>query len=251
MSGHSKWNSIKHKKAAVDAKRGKMFTKVIKEISVAARSGGSDPETNPRLRTAISSAKTINMPSDNVERAIKRGTGELPGVNYESMCYEGYGPGGIAILVDVLTDNKNRTHPELRKIFEKGNGSLGAAGCVAWMFTRKGVIMVLREDVSEDALMDIVLDAGAEDIDTSDDEVFIVYSSVIEFESVKKALEDAKIKAASADLAMVPNPANEIKISQKDAQRILSLMEELEDHDDVQNVYSNFDIVDEDVEGQK
>ena len=243
MSGHSKWSSIKHKKAAIDQKRGKVFTKAIKEITVAAREGGGDSNRNASLRTAILSSKGINMPTSNIERAIKKGLGEIPGVNYEPITYEGYGASGIAIVVDVLTDNKNRTHPELRKIFEKNHGHLGAAGCVAWMFQKKGEIRVKKEDISEDDLMNFVLEAGGEDLDASDEEAYLVYTQVSDFYKVKSFLEDKKVPIMGAQLTMVPKDF--VRISEVQAGPVLRLMEELEDHDDVQNVYSNFDIMDE------
>ena len=239
MSGHSKWHSIKHKKAAVDAKRGKIFTKLIKEITVAARLGGGDPDANPRLRAAVAAAKAANMPADNIKRAILKGTGELPGTTYEEITYEGYGPGGVAILIQAMTDNKNRTVSELRHIFSKNNGNLGENGCVAWMFDRKGYILVKGNDKSEEELLDIVLEAGAEDIQ-EDEGNFEITCQPEDLEAVKSALEEAGITPKVAEISMVPQ--NTVKVTGKDAQQVLKLMEALDDHDDVQNVYSNFDI---------
>jgi YebC/PmpR family DNA-binding regulatory protein len=242
MSGHSKWASIKHKKAATDAKRGKLFTKLIKELTVAAREGGGDADANPRLRLAIQKAKDANMPKDNISNAIKKGTGELPGVTYESMMYEGYGPSGVAILVDVLTDNKNRAAAEIRSIFTKKNGNMAGAGSVAWQFKQKGVIIVDKDKAEEEKLMDIILENGADDM-RSEDSCFEISTEIKEFESVKKALEDNKIEMSQAEITMVPD--SNVKIEDKSvAQQILSLVNALEDNDDVQNVYSNFDIPD-------
>jgi len=244
MSGHSKWASIKHKKGALDAKRGKIFTKLIKEISVAARLGGGDPDGNPRLRTAILAAKAENMPKDNIDRAIKKGTGELEGVNYEEVIYEGYGTAGVAVILSVLTDNKNRTVAEIRSIFGKNGGNLGEAGCVGWMFHKKGQILVDLKTVDEDKLMTIVLDAGAEDMQTSEGE-FEVITTPENFEKVKKAIDDNKIPATFAEVTMVPQ--SYIKLTGHKAQQMLHLMEVLEDHDDVQKVYANFDIPEEEL----
>ena len=244
MSGHSKWNSIKHKKAAQDAKRGKMFTKIIRELSIAARSGGGDPDTNPRLRQAISEAKGVNMPSDNIKRAILKGTGQLEGVNYEEITYEGYGPGGVAIYVEVLSDNKNRTVSELRYIFSKNNGNIGESGCVAWMFTRKGYIVVEQAKASEDELLDVVLEAGADDLkeDGSNYEIFTTPES---YEEVVNALKEHNIDLAVSNVGYIPQ--NYVKIEGKQAQQLLRLMEELEDNDDVQHVWANFDIDEEEI----
>ena len=244
MSGHSKWASIKHKKGALDAKRGKIFTKLIKEISVAARLGGGDPDGNPRLRTAILAAKADNMPKDNIDRAIKKGTGELEGVNYEEVIYEGYGTAGVAVILSVLTDNKNRTVAEIRSIFGKNGGNLGEAGCVGWMFHKKGQILVDLKTVDEDKLMAIVLDAGAEDMQTGEGE-FEVITTPENFEKVKKAIDDNKIPATFAEVTMVPQ--SYIKLTGHKAQQMLHLMEVLEDHDDVQKVYANFDIPEEEL----
>ena len=243
MSGHSKWASIKHKKAATDAKRGKLFTKLIKELTVAAREGGGDADANPRLRLAVQKAKDANMPKDNISNAIKKGTGELPGVVYESMLYEGYGPSGVAILVDVLTDNKNRAAAEIRSIFTKKNGNMAGAGSVAWQFKQKGIILVDKDKAEEDKLMDIILENGAEDM-TSDGNSFEISTQLKDFETVKKAVEDSGIAMSEAEITMVPDST--VKINEKDvAQQILNLVNALEDNDDVQNVYSNFDIPDD------
>jgi YebC/PmpR family DNA-binding regulatory protein len=242
MSGHSKWHSIKHKKAAVDAKRGKIFTQVIKEITVAARLEGGDPEGNPRLRLAIDKAKSVNMPKDNIERAIKKGTGELEGVHYEEFLYEGYGPGGVAVLVEVMTDNRNRTVSEMRHFFSKHNGKPGEAGSVAWMFEKKGLILLEKTAVEEDALMELALEAGAEDI-LEDETNWEVRTNPSEFEKVKGALESLGVSPLSAEVTMVPK--NTLQLGGRDAEQMLRLMEVLEDHDDVQNVYANFDIPEE------
>jgi YebC/PmpR family DNA-binding regulatory protein len=242
MSGHSKWHSIKHKKARVDAQRGKIFTRLIKELTVAARMGGGDPDANSRLRTAIAAAKAANMPADNIERAIKKGTGELPGVSYEEVTYEGYGPSGVAIMIDAMTDNKNRTVAEIRHIMSKNGGNLGANGCVAYMFHKKGIIMIEKEGVDEDELMETVLDAGAEDM-ASEEEQFVVTTDPANFETVRTAVEDQGFPMPSAELTMVPDST--VKISGKDAQKVLKLMDALENQDDVQNLYSNFDIPEE------
>lgn len=239
MSGHSKWHSIRHKKAAVDAKRGKMFTRLIKEITVAARMGGGDPEANARLRAAIATAKAANMPFDNIDRAIKKGTGELPGVSYEEITYEGYGPAGVAIMVDAMTDNKNRTVAEIRHIMSKNGGNLGANGCVAWMFHKKGIIMVEAEGVDEDELMEIALEAGAEDM-TNESGVYQIITDPAGFEDVRTAIEEQGIPMARAELTMIPE--NTVKVEERDANKVLKLMDALENHDDVQNVHSNFDI---------
>ena len=243
MSGHSKWSTIKRKKGAVDAKRGKIFTRLIKEITVAARMGGGDPDGNPRLRAAIASAKTENMPKDNIERAIKKGTGELEGAVYEEITYEGYGPGGVAILVDCMTDNKNRTVADIRHYFSKSGGNLGESGCVSWMFDKKGTILVDKETIDEEELMDKVLEAGAQDV-VEEDNVFQVETSPDDFESVREALEADGVKFIEASVAMVPQNTVEIT-DEKTARQILKLLESLEDHDDVQNVYANFDIPDD------
>jgi YebC/PmpR family DNA-binding regulatory protein len=239
MSGHNKWSTIKHKKAKTDAIRGKIFTKIIKEITVAARNGGGDENTNAALRSAVSAAKAANMPSANIDRAIKKGTGELPGVSYESVTYEGYGPGGTALLIETLTDNKNRTVADIRHHLSKYNGNLGESGCVSWIFEKKGVIILKETQISEDELMELVLDAGADDLKKDDDLVEIV-TSPSTFEQVKKAIEDKKIPIDTAEVTM--HPKNTIKLKGKEAEQILKLMNLLDDMDDVNNVYSNFDI---------
>jgi YebC/PmpR family DNA-binding regulatory protein len=241
MSGHSKWSQIKRKKGAADAKRGQVFSKLIKEITVAARMGGGDPEGNARLRTAIAAARAENMPKDNIERAIKKGTGELAGVAYEEFLYEGYGPGGAAILVDAMTDNKNRTSAEMRYVFTRNGGNLGEAGCVAWIFHTKGYIVVEKGGVDEERLMEVALDAGAEDIEESDKE-YEVTTDPQRLDAVKKALEGAGIKYQLAELTMYPQST--IQLDGKHAEQMLRLMEQLEEHDDVQKVYANFDIPD-------
>lgn len=242
MSGHSKWSSIKHKKAAVDAKRGKIFTKLIKEITVAARMGGGDPDANPRLRTAIAAAKNENMPKDNIERAIKKGTGELEGVNYEESIYEGYGPGGAAVLVESLTDNKNRAVAEIRHIFAKNGGSLGENGCVAWMFKKKGYIVIEQSAVEEDRLMETALEAGAEDI-REDADNYEVITAPEDFDAVKEAVDQVEIPYVNAEITMLPQSTTEL--TGKEAEQMVRLMEMLEDCEDVQNVYTNADIPEE------
>jgi YebC/PmpR family DNA-binding regulatory protein len=242
MSGHSKWSSIKHKKAATDAKRGKIFTRLIKEITVAARLGGGDQEANPRLRSAIQAAKSENMPKDNIERAVKKGTGELEGVNYEESIYEGYGPGGAAVLVESLTDNKNRTVADIRSIFGKNGGNLGENGCVAWMFDKKGYIAVESKSVDEEVLMETALDAGAEDI-KEDNGNFEVITAPGDFETVKEAIDKASIAYIDAEVTMLPQTTT--NLSGKEAEQMVRLMEMLEDCDDVQKVYTNADIPDE------
>jgi len=245
MSGHSKWSTIKHKKAREDAKRGKAFTKVIKEICVSARIGGGNPDGNPRLRTALLAAKAVNMPADNIKRAILKGTGELPGTQYEEITFEGYGPGGAAVIVETMTDNKNRTLPEIRFIFNKNAGNLGEHGCVAWMFNKKGFIVVPRDKVSEEKLMDVTLNAGADDI-TEAGENFEVYTPVDAYEGVVKALEESAIPVESSEVAMLPQ--TEVKLEGKKAKQMLRLMDALDDHDDVQNVWANFDIDESELE---
>jgi len=242
MSGHSKWASIKHKKAATDSKRGKLFTKVIKMITVAARNGGGDVNVNPALRLAIQKAKEGNMPADNIDRAIKKGTGELPGVTYEQVTYEGYGSGGVAFFVDGLTDNKNRLTAEVRNMFSKCGGNLAGSGSVNWLFEKKGFFVINKTDITEDKLMSVVLDAGAEDM-SSEDDTFEVKSRPQDYEKVRQALEDNKIKVESSELTMIPK--NTVKIAGDQAKQVLRLVEQLEDNDDVQNVYANFDIPDD------
>lgn len=239
MSGHSKWSTIKRKKAKTDAQRGKIFTKLIKEITVAARVGGGDEETNSALRTAIAAAKVANMPAANIERAIKRGTGELPGVVYENITYEGYGPGGTALLIEVLTDNKNRTVSDIRHILSKNNGNLGEAGCVAWIFEKKGIINIEANKISEDALLELVLESGADDMRREDD-LFEIVTQPNMLEEVKEVLSNNNIDIESAEITM--HPKNMVKVNEKDAEKLLKLMDALEEHDDVNHIYSNFDI---------
>ena len=243
MSGHSKWSTIKHKKAAQDAKRGKVFTQLIKEITVAARLGGGDPAANPRLRAAIDGAKAQNMPKSNIERAVKKGTGELEGVSYEEVTYEGYGPGGVAVLVETITDNRQRTVADVRHIFAKRGGNMGEPGSVGWIFEKKGIIIIEKSKVDEDALMDAALDAGAEDIQDSGSE-WEIETKPEDLENVKKALEGAGIEMLSAEVSMVPSTTVDIH-EQKLAEQLMNLMNALEENDDVQNVYANFDIPDE------
>lgn len=242
MSGHNKWSTIKHKKGAADAKRGKVFTKIIKEITTAARLGGGDPDGNARLRKAIDLAKQNNMPADNVDRAIKKGTGELEGVIYDEVTYEGYGPEGVAVLMEVMTDNKNRTVAEIRHMFSKLNGNLGQDGCVAWIFESCGLIVINKSDTSEEQLMEVALEAGADDI-TEEGDSFEVKTSVDAFDAVYKAIEAAKIPMVSGELTRIPQ--NTVKLEGKSAETMLKLYSRLDDHDDVQNVYANFDISDE------
>jgi len=248
VAGHSKWSNIKRRKGAVDAKRGKIFTKLAKEIIVAAKIGGGDPSGNPRLRSAIAAARAENMPKDNIEKAIKKGTGELESVNYEECTYEGYGPGGVAILIEVMTDNKNRTLPEIRAAMNKNNGNMGEAGSVAWMFDRKGLVAVNCSDTTEDQLMEVALEARAEDILTEED-TFEVYTDQSTFEDVRKAIEDADIPILSAEITM--KPQNTIKLEEKEAEQMIRLMDKLEDLDDVQNVHANFDISDDIMEAME
>jgi YebC/PmpR family DNA-binding regulatory protein len=245
MSGHSKWHTIKHKKGAADAKRGKIFTRIIKELTVAARSGGGDPDSNPRLRTIVAEAKANNMPRENIERAIRRGTGEEPGVSYEEITYEGYGPGGVAILIATLTDNKNRTVGEIRHLLGKLNGNLAAENSVAWMFARKGQIMVEKGGVDEEKLLSAALDAGAEDMN-DDESGYEIVTAPESFDAVRDAVKALGVEPASASIAMIPQ--NYIKLTGKDAQQMLKLMEALDDHDDVQNVWANFDIEEKEIE---
>ena len=248
MSGHSKWATIKRKKGATDAARGRLFTRLIKEITIAARNGGGSIEGNPRLRLAIQTAKASNMPADNIKRAIQKGTGELPGVAYEEVTFEGYGPGGVAILVDVVTDNNNRTVSEMRHVFSRNNGNMGNSGSVAWMFTKKGTITVPRTGqtfpLTEDYLLGIILDAGADDM-MVDEHEYTIITSPQAFDAVKKAIEDKGITVESAALSMVPQ--NTVKVTGKEAEQLIKLMEALEEHDDVQNVYANFDIDDKEL----
>ena len=242
LAGHSKWANIKHKKAREDAKRGKLFSKLSKEIIIAAKEGGGDPETNARLKMAIEKAKDNNMPNENIERAIKRGTGELKGVSYEEVSYEGYGPGGIAVFIHAMTDNKNRSASEIRNICTQHGGKLGEDGCVAWIFERKGLITIEKEDnpgIDEEDLMLITAEAGAEDFKSEEDSIEII-TAPQDFESVRKAIENEQIRPAFKEVTMLPN--NTVKVEGENAKNVLQLLEELEDHDDVQNVYANFDI---------
>jgi len=243
MSGHSKWSSIKHKKGAADAKRGKIFTKIIKEITLATRLGGGDIEGNARLRQAVAAAKAENMPKDNIEKAIKKGTGELEGAAaYEEVVYEGYGPGGVAVLVEVMTDNKNRTVSEIRHIFSKHGGNLGENGCVAWIFEKKGSIIFSKDAIDEDRLMELALEAGAEDVVEQESE-YEVITEPNTFEDVRSAMDAAGVPYLLAEIGMVPQ--NTVKLEEGKAGQMLKLMEKMEDNDDVQNVYANFDISDE------
>jgi YebC/PmpR family DNA-binding regulatory protein len=245
MAGHSKWANIKHRKAAVDAKRGKMFTKLIRELTVSAKHGGGDPEANPRLRTAIATAKGQNMPNDTIDRAIKRGTGEIGGDDFQELSYEGYGPGGSAVLVRALTDNKNRTVSDIRRIFTKHGGNLGENGCVAWMFDMRGRIAFEKDKVDEDRIFEIALEAGAEDVRTEDEDL-VVITPPEAIEEVKSAIQEAGLAFESAEVTMIPQ--NSVRIEGKDAEHMIRLMEDLEDSDDVQNVYSNFDVPEEVIE---
>ena len=243
MSGHSKWSSIKHKKAKVDAARGKIFTRLIKELTVSARIGGGDSTMNPRLRTAIQAAKQANMPAKNIDNAIKKGTGELPGVVYEEVTYEGYGPGGVALYINTMTDNKNRTVAEIRHLLSKYGGNLGETGSVAWMFEKKGLIKVTRENYDEEELFMIVIDAGAEDMETEDSDFYEIYTDADELANVQSKLEENDISLDSADRTMIPK--NTVNLDEKQAEQMLKLMEILDDHDDVQDIFANFDIDDE------
>ncbi|MEC4677062.1 MAG: YebC/PmpR family DNA-binding transcriptional regulator [Nitrospirota bacterium] len=241
MSGHSKWATTKHKKAVVDAKRGKAFTKIAKELTIAAKLGGGEPSGNPRLRTAIEKAKEVNMPHDNIRKAIMKGTGELPGVAYEEAVFEGYGPSGVAILIEVTTDNRNRTVPEIRHMMAKHGGNLGEAGCVGWLFDSKGYILVDKSKTSEDIIMSVVLEAGAEDMKNDpQEENYEVITAPEDFTAVKDALEKAGIPVQSAEVTKLPR--SYIALDEKAAEQMIRLMEALEEHDDVQNVYANFDM---------
>lgn len=242
MSGHNKWSSIKHKKAAADAKRGKVFTKIIKEVTVAARMGGGDPDDNPRLRAAVDRAKAANMPKDTLERAIKKGTGELEGVNFEEMVYEGYGPEGVAVIMDITTDNKNRTAAEVRKILSRKNGSLGSTNCVGWMFDKKGLIMVDAAGVSEEKLLELVLEAGAEDLERVNDESFEIVTPPDSFSDVMAVLEANGIKVENAEVTRIQTSGEKVFLEDAaKAKQVADLLEELEDNDDVSSVASNFD----------
>lgn len=240
MSGHNKWSTIKHKKAAADAKRGAGFTKVIREITVAARAGGGDPDGNPRLRSAVMAAKGLNMPLDNVKRAIQRGTGELPGVTYEEISYEAYGPEGVALLLEAMTDNSNRTTPEIRHMLSKHGGNLGAPNCVAWIFEKKGYLVVEKSAADEEQLMEIALEAGAEDIDDTDDEVYEILAPVESLEAVNEALTGADITVKVAEVSRIPSTT--VKVSGKKADQLMRLLEALEEHDDIQKVWANMEI---------
>jgi YebC/PmpR family DNA-binding regulatory protein len=244
MSGHNKWSTIKHKKAAADAKRGKLFTRIIKELTVSARLGGGDPDGNPRLRSAVAAAKGANMPADNIKRAIQKGTGELPGVTYEEVLYEGYGPGGVAVLVECLTDNKMRTTPEIRHLFSKHGGSLSEPNSVAWMFDKKGMFVVSADAVTEDDLMEVVLEAGADDMEKVDDS-FEVYTSPEGFSGVRDALDRAGIDPREASVVM--SPQNMVRLDGKKAEQCIRLLELIEDHDDVQKIYANLDFDESDL----
>ena len=247
MSGHSKWSTIKHNKGRADAARGKLFTKLIREITVSAREAGGDVESNPRLRAAVGTAKASNMPADNIKRAIQRGTGEIPGVVYEEVQYEGYGPGGAAVLLQTLTDNRNRTTPEIRHIFTKNGGNLGENGCVSWLFTRKGLLLIARADgLDEFTLLEQALEAGAEDLDTEDTEYFRVYTAPEELHIVKDQLEANGVEVESAEIDMEPSTTQ--KLEGEQAQQMIRLMDAFDDQDDVQNVWANFDIDDEELD---
>ncbi|MEW6531040.1 MAG: YebC/PmpR family DNA-binding transcriptional regulator [Thermodesulfobacteriota bacterium] len=242
MSGHNKWSTIKHKKGAADAKRGKLFSKIIKEITIAARTGGGDPEGNPRLRTAVNAARQANMPKDNVERAIKRGTGEIEGAAFEEILYEGYGPGGVAVMVAVLTDNKNRTVAKVRHIFDKYNGSLGESGCVAWMFDKKGMIVLSGQGLNEDQVMELALEAGAQDVQPEGN-TFEVTTEPSDFETVRAAVEEKGWKTELAEVTMIPQTT--VALVGKQAEQMLKMMDALDDDEDIQKVYANFDISEE------
>jgi YebC/PmpR family DNA-binding regulatory protein len=244
MSGHNKWSTIKHKKGAADAKRGKMFSKLIKELTIAARIGGGDPDGNPRLRTALNTARNANMPKENIERAIKRGTGEIEGVNYEEIIYEGYGPGGVAVMVEALTDNKNRTVAEIRHIFDKYNGNLGETGCVNWMFQKKGIIVISAKGLTEDEVMELALENGAQDVAVEED-TFEIAVDPSDFELVRKAVEEKGWNIELAEITMAPQ--NTLKLDGKKAEQMLKMMDTLDEHDDLERVYANFDISEEEM----
>ncbi len=245
MSGHNKWASIKHKKAAMDSKRGKVFTKIIREIVVSARESGGNPENNARLRKAMNDAREANMPQDNIKKAIQRGTGEIPGATYEEITYEGYGPAGVALIVETTTDNKNRTSADIRRIFSKHSGNMGESGCVGWMFSRKGYIAVDKAGSDEETLMNLALENGAEDFSSSDDG-YEIYTKPEDVETVKNALTGKNIKVVSSEVSMVPQTY--VQLTGEDAEHMIKLMDELEEHDDVKNVFANFDISKEDME---
>ncbi|RKO67613.1 YebC/PmpR family DNA-binding transcriptional regulator [Desulfofundulus salinus] len=241
MSGHSKWSTIKRKKAKVDAQRGKLFTRLSREIIVAARLGGGDPDANPRLKAAIQRAKEANIPNENIQRAIQKGTGELGAANYEELIYEGYGPGGVAVMLEIMTDNRNRTAGEIRHLFSRHGGNLGEAGCVSWMFSKKGVIVVEKDGLDEDELMLNALEAGAEDVKTEEDE-FEIITAPEDFEQVRRALVEKSVPIVEAQVTMVPQST--VKLTGKEAEQMMRLMDALEDHDDVQEVYANFELED-------
>jgi YebC/PmpR family DNA-binding regulatory protein len=244
MSGHNKWSTIKHKKGREDAKRGKLFTKLIREITVSAREGGGDPTGNPRLRAAIQAAKQANMPADNIKKATQRGTGELPGVSYEEVFYEGYGPGGVAVMLQTLTDNRNRTTPEIRHLFSKYGGNLGENGCVSWLFTRQGLLLIPKDgDLDEETLMEMALEAGADDLEADDPDYFRVTTAPEDLHTVKEALEEQGAVVESAQLDMAPSTSTQLE--GKAAQQMLKLMDAFDDHDDIQNLWANFDIADD------
>jgi YebC/PmpR family DNA-binding regulatory protein len=245
MSGHSKWHSIKHKKGAADARRGKLFTRLIKELTIAARNGGGDPDSNPRLRTVVDAAKAANMPAENIKRAIRRGTGEEPGVSYEEVTYEGYGPGGVALLIDVLTDNKNRTVGEIRHLLSKHSGTLAELNSVAWMFAKKGYIVVDKAQVNEETLMSAALDAGADDMRDDGSSWEIICAPEV-FPKVHEAVKGVGVEPVSAEVSMLPQ--NYVKLEGREAQQMLKLMEVLEDHEDTKHIWSNFDIEEKEIE---
>jgi len=247
MSGHSKWSTIKHKKARTDAKRGKIFSKIVKELIVAARMGGSDPSGNPRLRTAIDKAKSVNLPGENIERAIKKGAGELEGVSYEEGTYEGYAAGGVAVIVEYMTDNRNRTASDVRHAFTKHGGSLGTNGSVSWIFEHKGYFVFSMDSIDEETLMDAAIEAGAEDVvANAEDRIFEVFTAPADFHNVKTAFDEAGLKYDQAELTMIPK--NEVKVEGRTAEKVMKLLDDLENLDDVQNVYANFDISTEEME---
>ena len=244
MSGHNKWSTIKHKKGRADAKRGKLFTKIIREITVSARESGGDPDANPRLRAAVTAAKAANMPADNIKRAIQRGTGELPGATYEELTFEGYGPGGVAVLLEILTDNRNRTTPEIRHLFSRHGGNLGENGCVSWLFSRKGSILVPHsDDLDEDTIMEVALEEGAEDLDGTDSDYYRIATAPEDLQRIKDALEERGIVVETAEFTM--EPSTTARVEGKPAEQMVRLMEAFDDHDDVQHVWANFDIDDD------
>jgi YebC/PmpR family DNA-binding regulatory protein len=245
MSGHSKWSTIKHKKAATDARRGRLFSRLIKEITIAARLGGGDPNSNPRLRTAVAAAKAENMPNDNIDRAIQRGTGQIPGVTFEDAVFEGYGPGGVAVLVETTTDNRTRTVNELRHLFSKWSGNLGESGCVAWMFDKKAYLALPKEKADEDALMTMILDAGAEDL-RDDGSSWEIIGPPDSLDSLKQALAQDNLEPTTAEVTMLPQ--NTVPVEKGNAQQLFRLLEALEEHDDVQHVYANFDVAEKEIE---